>query len=134
MTIRQCFKTSQVILLLLIFWTGTLVSASVLAAGVSSGVKQMAAVLLQMHHFPSKVEAEILRSIIDDKSSRENERIIANAILNVKHKAEPSDVTALQTIINSKDATGNEKDLAISVINLNHEPTAKDKVRLESMK
>ena len=134
MTTRQCFKTSHVILLLLVFWTGTLVGVNVLAAGVSSGVKQMAAVLLQMHHYPSKDEAAILRSIIDNKSSRENERIIANAILNVKHKAKSSDITALKTILNSKDATQNEKDLATSVVNLNHEPTLEDKVRLESMK
>ena len=134
MTIRQHIKILSVGLLLMFLCSGALFSASAVAAEGTSPIKQMAAILLQLHHYPSQEDKVILQSIIDNKSTREFERTIATAILNLNHKATASDITALKAVIMSKDSTDNEKDLATSVINLNHEPTPKDKKRLELMK
>jgi len=134
MLIHQRIKILSLGLLLMFLSSGTLYSVSVVAAEGASPIKQMAAMLLQLHHYPSEEDKVILQSIIDNKSTRDFERTIATAITNLNHKATASDITALKAVIMSKDSTDNEKALATSVINLNHEPTLKDKKRLEQMK
>ena len=105
-------------------------------AGESEGksaMYQMAEIMHRLKHFPSPLGKETLKSIIDNKSTSNNERILATAIMNLEHKALDEDVPKLRRIIEDKSASADEHDMAEIIVNLNHRPTSEDKQRLKMM-
>jgi hypothetical protein len=110
---------------------GLLTSATVYAA--SEAVKQMAAIMSHLEHYPSKAEIETLKGIVLSKDNSPDERIVATAIANLKHHVADEDRDVLKQVVNDGSAPGELRDLAGIVLGINHMPSAADKARLEAM-
>ncbi|MEO8332223.1 MAG: hypothetical protein ABI479_07290, partial [Gallionella sp.] len=106
-------------------------SQSALAA--SAAVREMAGIMVHLEHYPSDAEKAKLKSIVDNKGSTEQERVLATAISNLKHKAAASDQDKLKHVMDDASAPAEVRDLAGIVLNISHMPSAADKGKLEKM-
>ena len=56
-----------------------------------SSAETMAAILIDLNHFPTDAEKETLQAIVDDEAASEQERTVASAMINLQHKATAAD-------------------------------------------
>lgn len=103
------------------------------ALAASGAVREMAAVMMNLNHYPSDAEKAKLRAIIAEKGSTEQERAIATAISNLEHKVAAADVDKLKQVMGDMSAPAEVRDLASIVLNISHKPSAADKSKLEMM-
>jgi hypothetical protein len=123
---RHCFRLLPVLLL------AGLVSTAA-AAVQSDAVHQMAAILMNLNHFPTDAEKATLKKIASAKETTAHERTVAQALLNVQHKAAGEDREKLEGVIKDKAAPEDVRTLASIVLNLNHTPSAEDKAKLKKL-
>jgi hypothetical protein len=124
-------KNSKFLAIAMLALCGLLTTASVYAA--SEAVKQMAAIMSHLEHYPSKAEIETLKGIVLSKDNSPDERIVATAISNLKHHVADEDKDVLKQVANDSSAPGDLRDLAGIVLGINHMPSAAEKARLEAM-
>ncbi|HLP98276.1 MAG TPA: hypothetical protein VK149_07505 [Sideroxyarcus sp.] len=122
---------SKYLLVLLSMASLMLGSQSALAA--SAAVREMAGIMLHLSHYPSHDEKARLKSIAVDRSSTEQERVIAAAIANLEHRVAAGDADKLRKVTSDMSAPAEVRELAGIVLNVNHKPSAADKGKLEAM-
>jgi len=98
----------------------------------SSAIYQMAEIMHRLKHYPSPAGKDALKKIIEHKNTKENERTIAMAMLNLEHHVMAADKPKLRKMIDAS-ATQDERDLASIILNLDHRPTSADKTKLKAM-
>ena len=103
------------------------------ALAASVAVQEMAGVLVHLEHFPSDAEKTKLKGIVDNKSSTEQERVLATAISNLKHKATAEDKDKLKHLMDDTTTPAEVRELAGVVLNISHMPSAEDKGKLEKL-
>lgn len=119
-------------LLVLLSAAGLMLGAqSALAA--SAAVREMAGIMMNLKHYPSDAEKAKLMAIAADKSSTEQERVIATAISNLEHEVAVGDADKLRKVAADMSAPAEVRDLAGIVLNINHKPSRADKKKLEKM-
>ena len=120
-----------------IFQLFLIVSICVFTAQLSiaggGAIQSMANIMMKINHYPSDSEKKTLGDIVNDKSTSEHDRVMAQSIINLQHKASPADKEKLSKIMNDKSAPADARDLASIIHNLNHTPSEGDKARLEKM-
>lgn len=99
----------------------------------SAAVQQMATIMHRLKHYPSPQGKQELQTIIDDRASSENERILARAMINLQHKAMGDDKTRLKRIMDNTGASASERELAGIIYRLDHRPSSADKQKLQAM-
>ena len=99
----------------------------------STAVREMAGIVMNLNHYPSDAEKAGLRSIVSDKGSTEQERIIATAISNLEHKVAAADADKLKKVAGDMAAPAEVRDLAGIVLSISHKPSGADKSKLETM-
>lgn len=102
-------------------------------SGEGSALKQMAEIMHRLKHFPSPQGKKSLQAIIDNESTKKNERTLATVMLNLEHKVIFSDTAGLDSILANKNATADEKAFAKILLNFSHRPSSEDKKRLKAM-
>lgn len=124
-------KKSKILLVLLSVAGLMLGSQSALAA--SMAVREMAGIMAHLKHYPSDEEKGKLKAIVADKSSTEQERVIATAIMNMEHEVTTGDADKLKKVTGDMSAPAEVRDLAGIVLHTQHKPSAADKAKLEAM-
>jgi hypothetical protein len=104
-----------------------------IAIASTPAMKQMAEIMHRLKHFPSPQGKEILRGIAKNKSTTNNERTLASAILNMEHEVTPQYKSDLEDMTASASTTADEKAFANILLNFSHRPSDADKKRLETM-
>ena len=84
----------------------------------------MAAILLELNHFPTAAHKETLSSIEGSEASAAQKQL-AQIISRIAHKPSDADKALLQALLDS-DAGTAEKVIAKAVLNMNHKPQADD--------
>jgi len=102
-------------------------------AAETKAVKALAGVVTGLQHMPSASDKQILGQIIDDKTTSNDERTIAKALLNVQHKVNATDKPGLEAIVGDAKASSGTKTLASIILSLNHFPSADDKEKLKAL-
>lgn len=103
------------------------------ALAASVAVREMAGIVAHLEHYPSEAEKMKLKGIVDNKSSTEQERVLATAISNMKHRVADTDVGKLKKVMGDATAPVEVRDLAGIVLNISHMPNAADKSKLEQL-
>jgi hypothetical protein len=98
-----------------------------------SAIYQMAEIMHRLKHYPSPAGKEVLKGISQAKSTTENERVLATAMINLEHAVASSDAPKLKALINNGGASTHERELAGIILNLDHRPSSKDKAQLKAM-
>lgn len=99
----------------------------------SDAIPAMAAIVINVNHYPSAEQKAQLNSIASDESNSQATRTIAKAIHNIAHKVTAEDAKALSEIAASESATAAEKQLAGIVAGINHTVSSEAKKALEVM-
>lgn len=105
---------------------------SVSAADSNSPIYQMAEIMHRLKHYPSPAGKDVLKKILSNRSTSENEKVIAMAILNLEHSVASSDKAGLNKILKS-NSSQQEQDFASIILKLDHRPSAADKAKLKAM-
>jgi hypothetical protein len=103
------------------------------ALAASTAVREMAGIVMNLNHYPSDAEKAGLRSIVSDKGSTEQERVIATALSNLEHKVAAGDAEKLKQVMNDMSAPAEVRDLAGIVLKISHKPSKEDKRKLETI-
>ena len=93
----------------------------------------MAAILVDLNHFPTDAEKETLQAIVDDEVASEQERTVASAMINLQHKATAADKEKMKTIMDDESASANLRELAGIIYRLDHKPNDTDKAWLSAL-
>ena len=131
-------KRQGLVVVMLFVFSGITVSQADTAADnngadTQNAVQKMAMIMHRLKHFPSPQSKDILKDIIENKTTTERERDLATAIMNLNHRALMDDKVKLKKIMENQSASADERDLANIIYNLDHRPTKNDKMRLEKM-
>ena len=108
-------------------------AASIVNGGEGKAVQTMAAILINLQHFPTEADKQTLKHIAEDKSVTANERTVARALMNVQHTVAAADKPLLESIVKDDKASSSVKTLASVLLNLKHMPSAGDKEKLKSL-
>ncbi len=95
--------------------------------------KTMAAILVDLNHFPTDAEKEALQAIVDDEAASEQEQSVARAMINLQHKATAADKEKMKTIMDDESASADLRELAGIVYRLDHKPNDTDKAWLSAL-
>ncbi len=109
------------------------VVVSPMAAAETKAVQTMSGILLKLNHFPNDAEKKTLQQVVDDKTTTAQERVVAQALINVQHKATAEDKTKLEAVVKDTTAPESVKTLATIVLGLNHAPSDADKEKLKKL-
>jgi hypothetical protein len=120
-------KTRVIILLM----TGVFFSAQTVWAGPAT--REIAMIMMNLSHYPSKTDKEKLSGISANPASTKGERILASALLNMEHRVSDADRAKLQELKNDTTASAAERELADILMNINHKPSEADKARLHKL-
>lgn len=118
------------IMLFAVVFTTVLFAQTALA---EDSIKTMAQIMINLNHFPSDSDKEVLRKITLDSATSQNEKTLASAMINLQHAASDADKQKLSAIIKDRAASENERNLAEIIYNLNHKPSSADKEQLKKM-
>ena len=124
-------KTLGFSLLLLIFSASQVVFSQVMAA--DENIKEMATIMLNLHHFPSAADKETLRDIAINSASSKYEKTMANAMIHLEHSATAEDKEKLSEIIKDNSAPEDVRTLATIIRDVNHMPSEEDKEKLQKL-
>ena len=119
-------------LLFVVAMAGLMMGAQPVFAA-SAAVKQMAGIMDHLMHYPSDAEKAQLQTIIDDKGSSAQEKVVARSIKDLQHHVAAGDVDGLKQVMADASAPQDVRDLAGIVLNISHMPSADDKMKLEAM-
>jgi hypothetical protein len=95
-------------------------SPHVVTAAERPNVRTMAAILLNLNHYPSASEQEILQLIAHDRETSPEEQVLARALMYLQHTVRPDDKALLQALLSI-------------LATLNHTPSAADKAKLTQL-
>lgn len=118
-------------LLPLVLLLGFAVSAFALPE--TKAVQTIAGVLLKLNHFPNDADKASLKTVVEDKATTAQEKVVAQALMNVQHKVTADDRAKLDELLKDKAAPEGVKTLATVILNLNHAPSDADKEKLKKL-
>ena len=101
------------------------------AMAADENIKKMAEIMLNLNHYPSDSEKQVLKQIT--LSGSNFEKTVATAIINLQHQATAEDKEKLNNIVNNKSAPEDVRTLAAIVHDVNHHPSDADKEKLKKM-
>ena len=97
-----------------------------LAFADTAAIRTMADITMNLNHFPSDSEKQMLVAITSSDDSSESEIAVATAISNIKHQVTAGDREKLHSIIVDDSAPAELRAVASILISINHKPTKSD--------
>ncbi len=97
------------------------------SAADTAAMKQIAAVVATINHYPSDEDFEVLDAIIANSEVSNEVRIMADTVANIEHSANEEGKGAMETIVATGSASEQMKELATIIANFNH--TANDSAK-----
>ena len=99
----------------------------------TAAIRTMASITMNLNHFPSDADKQMLAAITHSDDSSESEIAVATAISNIKHKVSAGDKEKLNSIIEDESTPTELRTVASVLISINHTPTKSDKERLKKI-
>jgi len=119
----------------LLLFPAILMVMSSTALAVDSAISTMAAIVMHLHHYPSRSEIKILAGIVHDDHTTSGEKTLAGSLTHMRHshRIGDDDTRKLQNLLSDDHASKQEKVLADILLGLAHYPSAEDKKRLQPL-
>ena len=102
-------------------------------AVMAGPIREMANIMMKLHHYPSDSEKATLQKIIDDSASTQDERTIATALMHMHHTVTADDKAKLMDIANNNMAPAADRTMAEILAHMEHKASADDKAELEKL-
>ncbi len=99
----------------------------------TAAIRTMADITMNLNHFPSDSDKQMLTAITNSDDSSESEIAVATAISNMKHQVAAGDKEKLNSIIADDSAPADLRALASILISINHRPTESDIEQLKKI-
>ncbi len=97
-----------------------------LAFADTAEIRTMADITMNLNHFPSDSDKQMLAAITNSDDSSESEIAVATAISNIKHQVTAGDKEKLHSIIVDDSIPAELRAVASILISINHRPTESD--------
>ena len=97
-----------------------------LAFADAASIRTMADITMNLNHYPSDSDKQILAAIANSDDSSESEIAVATAISNIKHQVTAGDKEKLNSIIGDDSNPAELRAVASILISINHRPTESD--------
>ncbi len=97
-----------------------------LAFADTAAIRTMADITMNLNHFPSDSDKQMLAAITKSDDSSESEIAVATAISNIKHQVAAGDKEKLHSIIVDDSIPAELRAVASILISINHKPTKSD--------
>jgi len=99
----------------------------------SAAMKEIAAVVATLNHFPSDDDFATLDAIIANSAVSSEVRIMADTVANIEHSANEEGKGAMEAIAGDSSASEQARNLAEIIGNLNHTASASAKEQLAKL-
>jgi enoyl-[acyl-carrier-protein] reductase (NADH) len=99
----------------------------------SAAMKEIAAVVATLNHFPSDDDFATLDAIIANSALSADVRMMADTVANIEHSANEEGKGAMETIAGNASASKQAKDLAEIIGNFSHSASASAKEELAKL-
>ena len=103
-----------------------LLTVTDLAFADTAASRTMAVITMNLNHFPSDSDKQMLTAITNSDDSSESEIAVATAISNIKHQVAAGDREKLHSIIVDDSIPTELRAVASILISINHKPTNSD--------
>ena len=97
-----------------------------LAVADTATIRTMADITMNLNHFPSDSDKQVLAAITNSDDSSESEIAVATAISNIKHQVAAGDKEKLHSITVDDSVPAELRAVASILISINHKPTKSD--------
>ena len=97
-----------------------------LAFADAAATRTMADITMNLNHYPSDSDKQMLAAIANSDDSSESEIAVATAISNIKHQVTAGDKEKLNSIIGDDSNPAELRAVASILISINHRPTESD--------
>jgi len=104
-----------------------------LAFADTAAIRTMADITMNLNHFPSDSDKQMLAAITNSDDSSESEIAVATAISNIKHQVAAGDKEKLHSIIVDDSIPAELRAVASILISINHKPTKSDVEQLRKI-
>ena len=104
-----------------------------LLAYAEGATNDMALVLVELNHFPSATQRQMLEAIVQDAVASEDEKMLAQIIARIAHKVSSADRAQLENILSRGDTSQGIKTLASAALNISHKVSSDDLAGLKAM-
>ena len=91
-----------------------------LAFADTAAIRTMADITMNLNHFPSESDKQMLAAIINSDDSSESEIAVATAISNIEHQVAAGDKEKLHSIIVDDSIPAELRTVASILISVNH--------------
>jgi len=103
------------------------------ALAADDTIGTLAGITMNLQHYPSDADKEVLNSIIESDDSSDEEVTIAMAILNMQHTVSAGDAKRLDELVTDDMVDDDVKTLASILLHINHMPSDEDKAKLAAL-